>query len=218
MCLPSFIGCLVGSVSVTCCVGCLVVRPLGPGVGHLVSALFCRLRVCYVLSAIFLGQLSSFGSWPSRRRWCRPSCRLAPRLAPRMRCSQRSCRPSSRACCCFGRLSSGQFSRASSPATCGPSCRRRCPIFRRPSQRAWVSLLNASSLSIIPTKVLVSHPGSLVSPDKGSLDVQSRGYHHSGRGWNSCQELRMGGLLPFSILDLNSETLWGDKPNSLIPK
>ena len=142
MCLPSFIGCLVGSVSVTCCVGCLVVRPLGPGVGHLVSALFCRLRVCYVLSAIFLGQLSSFGSWPSRRRWCRPSCRLAPRLAPRMRCSQRSCRPSSRACCCFGRLSSGLFSRASSPATCGPSCRRRCPIFRRPSQRAWVSLLN----------------------------------------------------------------------------
>ena len=72
--------------------------------------------------------------------------------------------------------------------------------------------------TIIPTKVLVSHPGSLVSPDKGSLDVQSRGYHHSGRGWNSCQELRMGGLLPFSIFDMNSETLLGEKYKSLIPK
>ena len=26
-----------------------------------------------------------------------------------------------------------------------------------------------------------------MSPDKGSLDVQSRGYHHSGKGWNSCE-------------------------------
>ena len=40
-----------------------------------------------------------------------------------------------------------------------------------------------SPLSILPTKVLFSHPGSLVSPDKGSLDVQSRGYPRNGPGW-----------------------------------
>ena len=40
-----------------------------------------------------------------------------------------------------------------------------------------------SPLSILPTKVLFSHPGSLVSPDKGSLDVQSRGYPRNGHGW-----------------------------------
>ena len=105
------------------------------------SALFCPLRVCYVLSAIFSGLLSSFGSR-------RPSARLSSRLWWLQLDLKRSTPLSGvvSACLCrcvgylLGRLHGPGVCLRSARLLCRPSCRLR--VFCRPF--CWLRSFHAS--------------------------------------------------------------------------